>query len=207
MKKIFAGSLMAISALAFADASHAGLAFINGSASLGGTSFTISGTDLSNPGNVTFSPLAVNSLIPPTGDLAPISPTVTSVTPNPYTLQINAGTATLGSFAISGPSGFGTFTPSAYQIVTQTATFLNVIVSGIYHAGTLTGTQAGGCNTGGNTCEDTGASINWALIKVGSTTSGNAVLSVVPEPATLLLLGAGLAGMATRVRRSAPVSA
>jgi hypothetical protein len=183
----------------------AALVDVNGSAGIVGLGITFApgGATLAGPITLTFTSPTISS-VGNTGDLVPLGGT--ALTPSPMVFHIGAGSIpTISEFDITGPATFGTFTPTSSIIVSQSASFLNIFFTGSFVPGTSVGTQAGGCNTGGNTCDTTPASLRWTFNQSGGSITGagtfNSPPASVSGPATLTLLGLGLAGLGLARRK------
>jgi hypothetical protein len=137
--------------------------------------------------------------------------TATSITPNseflstglgdyaavvPFTFFSNLGLDLADISAYTWTSVDGTWTTSAYTILTQTANNLDLFLIGTFTpAGVLAGFDPSGASEH-LSLNQTGASVAW-----GATLNSPAVMPV-PEPGTMLLVGAGLFCLAVLSKRS-----
>ena len=130
-----------------------------------------------------------------------------SAIPISTTVPLGSATLNLGnmaSFGFNSPT-VGTFVPTTLNIYNQTSTSLNAFLSGTFTPGSLFGPGA---------TAPFGASENLAftqtdagVISMGGTFASPPAVSPVPEPLTLGLFGAGLAGLAALRRRKRTKSA
>jgi hypothetical protein len=104
-----------------------------------------------------------------------------------FTLDV-ANIATGGGFAISN-SSFGSFVATKGLVITALPTFLNVDLQGIYNAGP--GLQPSGSDL---------VNLNLSFTQNGGSLSASGTLAALPEVDTLLLMGTGILGIATRLR-------
>jgi hypothetical protein len=97
----------------------------------------------------------------------------------PFTLD-NLTIGTGGGFSVSN-AVYGSFVASSGSIVTQTSSFLNVVLFGIYTPGP---------GFSGLTASPAKADISFD--QTSSSVSGSFTLGTVPEPGALTLLGSGI---------------
>ena len=131
--------------------------------------------------------------------------TVDTSTPSGFTI------ADLGTFTVGGTGTFSS-TPFVLQVVQSAPT----PGSGVF-GGTLTGTLIINGSDARIIFNDTSLTIGLTTYQLGNLTNGNtllldpnatggitritATITTIPEPATMLLLGTGLAGVAAKVRK------
>ena len=94
-----------------------------------------------------------------------------------------------GDFSVTNPL-YGTFTATSGSIVTATANFLNIDLSGTFDPSGLLGNFSPAPATAHVTINQTGNSISGAM-----------TLGTVPEPATLMFTGSGLLFLAAGARK------
>lgn len=99
-----------------------------------------------------------------------------------------ATVASGGGFTISNPT-YGSFVASSGTIITSLPTFLNVDLQGIFTAGT--GLKAQGSDI---------VNLHLSFTQAGNSLSASGTLAALPEVDTLLLVGTGILGIATRLR-------
>jgi hypothetical protein len=166
---------------------------IVGTEALSGSAAIITGTDLSNASELSFSFFGTANALGAdgnsgTGDLAG------------HTSIVSASHLVLApaSFSFTA-AGYGTFTDASIIITKQTASNLDVFLLGDFNP------DFGGFSDGPasfelsltENCTQSGCSIS------ASGTLASPPASVVPEPMTVALLGAGLAGVGFMRRKSA----
>lgn len=200
-------AITAIGSSIFAANSQAAGVNLSGTSSIYVTNVTISGPDLSAPGNIVM----VNpSYGTNTGDYTALAVNAPFTFTSPLTLGDPS------SWDITGPiATHGFYTVSSLNVPFQSADFLNVHTLGMFTPGTIEGTQPGGCNTGGNNCLPTDTVLRWSFTRSFDPGTGNYSLSAsgtlaspsslfdVPEPTSLSLLAVGLAGWVANRRLSA----
>ncbi len=192
---------LALGASVFVGNANAAGIDISGSAGmsvLGGVTIN-GGADLSSFTSLTF----LGSTLIGSGTVDYLNvPTAVFTMPNtPMSLS------SLSSWNMSSAS-LGSYVVSQLIVEIQQADFLNVYTRGITTPSGSTGSQAGGCATGGNTCNATDTSLRWSFTKSGATTSVSGTLnspsvppSKVPEPDSIALFGVGLAALVAGSRR------
>ena len=99
-----------------------------------------------------------------------------------------ANVASGGGFTISNPT-YGSFVATNGTIITSLPTFLNVDLQGIYTAGV--GMTAQGSDV---------VNLHLSFTQAGNSLSASGTLAALPEIDTLLLVGTGILGVATRLR-------
>lgn len=200
IKKTLVVSALALSSSLFTTNSYA--VPISGSSSIDASGVTITGTDLTNPGDIAITTLEYD------GNDVDYSPIPLDAV---FTLGA-LNLAVMASWNITGPDTVGTYTVSQLEIIGQSPGFLNVFTRGLFIPGINSpiGTQSGGCATGGNTCDATDTSLRWSFTQSGTAVSASATLNspavplvaTIPEPASLSLLGLGLIGCMVSHRKS-----
>ena len=156
---------------------------ISGSLPLVFFTATENGTNLSSSTQES----AVQSLTsgPGVGDFS-VVPLMTAFGPIALN-DLTVGTG--GGFSFSNAT-YGSFVATSGSIVTQTSSFLNVILFGLYSPG-----------SGFSSLTPSLADVNMSFNQTGASLSGSFTLATVPEPGTLILVGSGLLGLAGVVRR------
>lgn len=119
-----------------------------------------------------------------TGDFS-VVPLLTAFGPDSLNdLTVSTG----GGFSFSNAT-YGSFVASGGSIVTQTNTFLNVTLTGIYTPGPgISGATAGP------------ATVDLSFNQTGSSVSGSFTLATIPEPGAMALLGSGILSCALALR-------
>jgi hypothetical protein len=208
IKKTLAVTALGLASSLFAVNSQATVVDVSGSAGVNNGGVLMSVADLT--GAVTLSVFSQQlAFVGNTGDLSPFDFVGGIIQPGLTVFSILAGVgagaiADFNAFDIGlNDAAFGSFDATSAVVVGPRSTnFLDIFVTGLYTPGTLTGTQAGGCATGGDTCAATTASMRWSFNRSGNSVSGSSTFNSpgltlnVPEPATLGLMGLGLAGFA-----------
>jgi hypothetical protein len=174
---------LALGATASAD-------LINGSLSLAGLEVHQNGSNLGVSTQITADgDIVVSGGI---GDFGPVDLyAVFDCTP------INVLSPGTGFDFVMSHSDWGIFTAQSGTIVTQTASYLDLLLTGIYSPGNQLKSELG------KDLDDTAATLRISINQSGTSVSEAVTLSAVPEPTSWVLAGSGLVGMLFLRRRKA----
>lgn len=183
LRRLVAGTVMVLAASTVAQAVP-----LNGSLPLAGFAVNQDGPNLAVSTLITADLTVVSGA--GLGDYAPV-PVGTSF--GSHTIDLSD---IVGAFSLSNPT-VGAFVATSASILAQNANFLSILITGIFTP------AAGGVLDGFDPSETTlRISLNQSGDSLSEAITLNSVPSDVPEPASMALMLAGLAGIAAARRRA-----